>query len=203
MSLRKIVILATLVVFVFTMAAMAQMSKANKPMAQKSTMEKAPNSSKTKMPVDIIQTLKEKGTYTKTVMALEMAGMTPQLKANGPHTLFAPTDMAWNAVPKTDYDALFNDKAKLTDFMKHFIVESKLTTAELNRDTTTTVGMKDHGTEKVVKINSMMGMYQIPKMYVEARSFNCTNGIVYPMSSIMMPMPMGNMMPESNTPMTH
>lgn len=57
------------------------------------------------------------------VNALKETGLDKTLDAEkGPYTVFAPTNAAFNKVPKATLDALMADKAKLTKVLQYHII---------------------------------------------------------------------------------
>jgi uncharacterized surface protein with fasciclin (FAS1) repeats len=53
------------------------------------------------------------------------------LKGPGPFTVFAPTDEAFNKIPKADMDMLMKDPMKLKDLLTFHVVEGKMMAADL------------------------------------------------------------------------
>ena len=68
---------------------------------------------------------------TKLADAVKAAGLVDTLKGPGPFTVFAPTDEAFNKIPKADLDALLKDTAKLKEVLTFHVVAGKLMAADL------------------------------------------------------------------------
>ena len=79
---------------------------------------------------DIVDAAMASG-MTKLVEAVKAAGLVDTLKGPGPFTVFAPTDEAFNKVPKVDMDMLMKDPMKLKDILSFHVVEGKLLAADL------------------------------------------------------------------------
>ena len=81
---------------------------------------------------DIVDAAMASG-MSKLVEAVKAAGLVDTLKSPGPFTVFAPTDEAFNKIPKADWDALMKDTAKLKDVLTFHVVEGKLMAADLTQ----------------------------------------------------------------------
>lgn len=62
-------------------------------------------------------------------VAAKAAGLMWTLKYAGPFTLFAPTDSAFESLPKGVVDALLRDREKLTAVLTYHLVPAKLAAA--------------------------------------------------------------------------
>ena len=73
--------------------------------------------------VNIVRTAAAAGQF-KTLLALsKQAGLVPALSARGPMTVFAPTDAAFEAVPKATLDRLASDRAALRRVLLYHVVK--------------------------------------------------------------------------------
>ena len=79
---------------------------------------------------DIVDAAMASG-MTKLVEAVKAAGLVDTLKGPGPFTVFAPTDEAFNKIPKADWDMLLKDQAKLKEILTFHVVEGKMMAADL------------------------------------------------------------------------
>ena len=68
---------------------------------------------------------------TKLVEAVKAAGLVDTLKGPGPFTVFAPTDEAFNKIPKADWEMLMKDQMKLKDVLTFHVVDGKMMAADL------------------------------------------------------------------------
>src|SRR5665647_3913401 len=68
---------------------------------------------------------------TKLAEAIKAAGLVETLKGPGPFTVFAPTDEAFNKIPKADWDMLMNDPAKLKEVLTLHVCEGRMLAADL------------------------------------------------------------------------
>ena len=79
---------------------------------------------------DIVDAAMASG-MNKLADALKAAGLVDTLKGPGPFTVFAPTDEAFNKIPKADMDMLMRDPMKLKDVLTFHVVEGKMMAADL------------------------------------------------------------------------
>ena len=80
---------------------------------------------------DIVDTAVANGNFTTLVTAVEAAGLVDTLKGEGPFTVFAPTDDAFNALPEGTVEALLNDIPALTDILLYHVVPGKVMAADV------------------------------------------------------------------------
>ena len=79
---------------------------------------------------DIVDAAMASG-MTKLAEAVKAAGLVDTLKGPGPFTVFAPTDEAFNKVPKADMDMLMKDPVKLKEVLTFHVVEGKMMASDL------------------------------------------------------------------------
>lgn len=70
--------------------------------------------------------------FSTLLSALEIAGLTQELQAGGPFTLFAPTNSAFAALSGADLDALLADREALRNVLAYHVVPGRYTTADIN-----------------------------------------------------------------------
>ena len=79
---------------------------------------------------DIVDAAMSSG-MSKLVEAVKAAGLVDTLKGSGPFTVFAPTDEAFNKIPKDQWDILMKDPMKLKEVLTYHVVEGKMMAADL------------------------------------------------------------------------
>jgi uncharacterized surface protein with fasciclin (FAS1) repeats len=84
----------------------------------------------------VIDVAKGAGKFSTLLTAVDTAGLTALLEGDGPYTLFAPTDAAFEGLPDGALDALLADEAKLTAVLKRHVVPGRVTAAEILTSTT-------------------------------------------------------------------
>ena len=58
--------------------------------------------------------------------AVGVAGLSTMLSADGPITVFAPTDRAFRKMPATEREALLADPARLAELIRHHVVSGRV-----------------------------------------------------------------------------
>ena len=58
--------------------------------------------------------------------AIGAAGLGELLRADGPLTVFAPTDRAFSKLPAAELAALLGDKPRLADVLRHHVVDGRV-----------------------------------------------------------------------------
>jgi uncharacterized surface protein with fasciclin (FAS1) repeats len=79
---------------------------------------------------DIVDAAMASG-MNKLAEAVKAAGLVDTLKGPGPFTVFAPTDEAFNKIPKADWDMLMKDPVKLKEVLTFHVCEGKMMAADL------------------------------------------------------------------------
>ena len=96
---------------------------------------------------DVLSVAKQKGSFNTLAKAIEIAGLQDALTAQGPVTIFAPTDEAFAKLPAGELEALLKpeNKDKLVKLLTHHVVPGKaLETEDMKRSRgATTVGGDD------------------------------------------------------------
>ncbi|XP_046658066.1 transforming growth factor-beta-induced protein ig-h3-like [Daphnia pulicaria] len=71
---------------------------------------------------NIIQVLEKKDKFSTLLTALNIAGLTPTAKSDGPFTLFAPTDAAFSSLPAGALDSLIKNPEELKKILLTHLV---------------------------------------------------------------------------------
>ena len=79
----------------------------------------------------IVQTAVAAGQFKTLVKLVKRAGLVSTLQQPGPFTVFAPTDAAFNKVPKKTLNALLHNKAKLKAVLLYHVVSDKVAAADV------------------------------------------------------------------------
>ena len=79
----------------------------------------------------IVGTALEAGSFSTLLTAVEAAGLTSTLQGDGPFTVFAPTDAAFNALPDGTLDALLADTDALQSVLLYHVVAGSYSASEL------------------------------------------------------------------------
>ena len=129
--------------------------------------------------------------------AIKSAGLTDSLKAEGPFTVFAPTNEAFAKLPAGTLDTLKNpvNKEQLADIVEYHVVPGKLTSRDLalavaranGNATLTTVEGEDLNVSindaKNLQITDAKGNIALVTMFDVEQS----NGIVHVINNVLLP----------------
>lgn len=72
--------------------------------------------------LDLLAAASEAGGVTTFLSAVDVAGLRETLQGPGPFTIFAPSDKAFAALPKSELDRLLKNKKKLAALLQHHVV---------------------------------------------------------------------------------
>lgn len=130
----------------------------------------------------IVEVLEEDGRFTTLISAIEAAGLTETLSGEGPFTVFAPTDDAFNALPEGTLDELLADIPALTDVLLYHVVEGEVMAADL-------VGMTEvvtlQGQSLTISVSNDDVMVNDAKV-VEA-DIIASNGVIHVIDAVLIP----------------
>ena len=132
----------------------------------------------------VLDVAKEKGNFSTLAKAIEVAGLQDALTANGPVTIFAPTDEAFAKLPPAQLEALLRpeNKDQLVKILTHHVVPGKaLETDEMKR----TRSAKTVGGEEV-KFELVRGRLRVDGARVTG-DYNASNGVVVAVDTLLLP----------------
>jgi uncharacterized surface protein with fasciclin (FAS1) repeats len=137
------------------------------------------------MSKDIIDTASAAGNFKTLSSALKEAGLVVTLKSGGPYTVFAPTDAAFEKLPKAEVDALLKDKAKLKNVLLFHVLPGTLPSSTVRRmsdgDKVKTVSGKEFTLglkDSQVTVNGAL---------VSKTDITASNGVIHAIDSVIMP----------------
>ena len=133
---------------------------------------------------DVLSVAKQQATLTTFSKAIEAAGLQAALTAQGPMTIFAPTDAAFAKLPPAELEALLKpeNKDKLVQILTHHVVAGKALSQEQmkrSRGATTLEGDQ-------VKFELVRGRLRVGDARVTG-DFDASNGTVFAVDSVLIP----------------
>lgn len=132
---------------------------------------------------DILAVAKQQGNLTTFAKAVEAAGLQDAL-ANGPVTIFAPTDEAFAKLPPEQLEALLRPENKdqlVKVLTRHVVPGQALETDDLKR----TRSAKTAGGDEV-KVELVRGRVRVDGARVTG-DHNAANGVVVSVDSVLLP----------------
>jgi hypothetical protein len=80
---------------------------------------------------DVLAVAKRAGDFSTLLTAVRAASLDGLLEGDGPYTLFAPTDAAFEKLPEGALQELLADKEKLTALLKYHVVLGRVSAADV------------------------------------------------------------------------
>ena len=133
---------------------------------------------------DIVDTAVGAGNFKTLAAALEAADLVKTLKGKGPFTVFAPTDEAFEKLPKGTLEDLLKpeNKKKLAGILTYHVVPGKVMAADVAKmKTAKTV----QGTD--VKIKVVDDKVMVNDAEVIKADIACTNGVIHVIDTVIIP----------------
>jgi uncharacterized surface protein with fasciclin (FAS1) repeats len=118
------------------------------------------------------------------VAAVKAAGLVETLQSNGPFTVFAPTNEAFNALPAGTLESLLKpeNKSKLVSILTYHVVGAKVMSTDLsNGQKAKTVEGQD------IKVTLDNSGVMINDAKVVAADVSASNGVVHVIDKVILP----------------
>ena len=134
--------------------------------------------------LDIVDTAVEAGDFTTLATALTEAGLVETLKGEGPYTVFAPTDAAFEALPEGTVEALLEDPTgQLTEILTYHVVPGKVMSTDLSDGMTATTV---NGADVTITIADD-GTVMVNDATVTTADIETSNGVIHVIDSVLIP----------------
>jgi len=134
------------------------------------------------MGMDIVDTAVEAGNFETLVAAVEAAGLVETLKGEGPFTVFAPTDAAFDALPEGTVESLLEDTDALTSILTYHVVPGSVMSGDLSDGMTAETV---EGSEIEVSISD--GTVMVNDATVTTADIEASNGVIHVIDAVIMP----------------
>lgn len=120
---------------------------------------------------------------TTLVTAIKAAGLVETLSGKGPFTVFAPTNEAFNALPKGTLEMLLKpeNKAKLAKVLTYHVVSGKVMAKDVKSGNVKTV----EGSPVTAKVD--MGKVMINTASVSQADIPASNGVIHIIDKVLLP----------------
>jgi uncharacterized surface protein with fasciclin (FAS1) repeats len=139
---------------------------------------------------DIVDTAIAAGSFDTLVTAVQAAGLEETLRGEGPFTVFAPTDEAFEALPEGTLDALLEDPTgDLADILTYHVVEGEVLAADVleldGQDVTTVNGA-------TFTVNIVDGQVVLTdgagnEVRVVTTDVKASNGVIHVIDAVLLP----------------
>ena len=134
------------------------------------------------MKKDIVDTAVAAGDFKTLVTAVKAAGLVETLKGEGPFTVFAPTDAAFEKVPTDTLNALLADKAALANVLTYHVVAGNVMAADVVK-LTSAVTVQG----QAVSIEVKDGKVYVDGAQVVATDIKASNGVIHVIDAVILP----------------
>ncbi|MDG6243087.1 MAG: fasciclin domain-containing protein [Methanolobus sp.] len=130
---------------------------------------------------NLIATARDKGSFSTLLQAAEKLGLIDRYSNEGPFTIFAPVESAFEPIPDEVIDESFDDHGYLLGIINYHIVEGKYTTSDLSSlsELETISGNK-------LKISAKDGIKVDTAKIINA-DIECSNGVIHAIDEILVP----------------
>jgi transforming growth factor-beta-induced protein len=122
------------------------------------------------------------GRFTTLVTALQAANLVDTLNGEGPFTVFAPTDDAFNALPDGTLDSLVADIPALTDVLLYHVVPGKVMAADV-----VNLNSADTVLGQPVNINVDGSTVKVNDAQVIITDIEASNGVIHVIDQVIVP----------------
>jgi len=175
--LKKSISIFAIALAVVTVTANAQdkMKKENGVMVGGAMMVKSKN---------VVENALNSKDHTTLVAAVKAAGLVETLSGPGPFTVFAPTNEAFNKLPKGTVDNLLlpENKAKLTSVLTYHVVVGRYTSKDLKD------GMKLKTVQgQEITISKKGNQWMVNDAKIQIADVMDSNGVTYVIDKVIMP----------------
>ena len=130
---------------------------------------------------DLLDTAARSGSFKIFLDAVKTAGLTRQLKADGPYTIFMPTDTAFQKVDDAEWETIRKNPDKLARVIRYHIIPGKVKVTEVKPGPT----RSDEG--EPLQLKSDNGMVTVNGARVTDSDLMADNGIIHGIDHLLIP----------------
>lgn len=130
---------------------------------------------------DLLDTARRAGSFKTFVEAVRTAGLTTQMKADGPFTIFMPTDDAFSQLDSAQWEALQKDKDQLARLLRYHVIPGKVKVTEVKP------GRTKSEAGAMLALKSDNGMVTVNGARVTESDLAADNGIIHGIDAVLMP----------------
>jgi uncharacterized surface protein with fasciclin (FAS1) repeats len=130
---------------------------------------------------DIVVNAANAGNFTALTNAMKAADMIGTYKGMGPFTMFAPTDAAFEKIPRHQLHALLKDKAKLAAVLNFHVVKGAFLAKDIKSSETPSLQ------GQTLTIAASASGITVNGAKVSRDEIEASNGVIHPIDTVMMP----------------
>lgn len=131
---------------------------------------------------DIVATASSAGSFNTLVAAVQAAGLVETLQADGPYTVFAPTDEAFAKLPEGTVESLLANPDQLREVLLYHVVPGRVMASDV-------VSLDSAKTAQGSEIDIMLadGGVRINDANVTATDIETSNGVIHVIDTVIIP----------------
>ena len=114
--------------------------------------------------------------------AIGTAGLAKLLRGDGPLTIFAPTDRAFDKLPGDERAALLGDTERLTDLILHHVVTGKVKAPREKKPRSVTPQFGEQ-----LRLTSESGKYHVDDARIVKTNIRAHNGVIHAIDTVLDP----------------
>jgi uncharacterized surface protein with fasciclin (FAS1) repeats len=131
---------------------------------------------------NIVETAASNPDFSTLVTAIQAAGLEEALSGEGPFTVFAPTNAAFDALPEGTLEDLLDNPDQLANILQYHVVSGEVLAEQVvNLDSATTLNGQD------VSIRTENGNVFVNDAQVTTTDIRTSNGVIHVIDSVLLP----------------
>ena len=133
---------------------------------------------------DIVDVAAEAGSFETLLAAASAAGLVETLKSEGPFTIFAPTDEAFDKLPEGTVEALLENPDKLAAILKYHVVPGRIAAKDV-----IAAGSARPATAQGQSLNVRVvdGKVMVDDATVITADVAASNGVIHVIDTVVLP----------------
>ena len=134
---------------------------------------------------DVVHTLRSNPDFRTFSKALRRTGLDATLEGAGPYTVFAPSDAAFDAIPKDQLKSIWNNKAELTQVLEYHILPANISAAQAMAMTSPTSPATLEG--DTLQVTSANSQVMVNGNLVTTPDIQASNGVIHELDAVLIP----------------
>lgn len=130
---------------------------------------------------NIVETAADSGNFKTLIRAVQEVGLVDSLSSEGPFTIFAPTDEAFEKLPDGTIDNLLNNKEELTNILTYHVIPEKIMSDSVSNLKTAKTANGKH-----IPIDNSDGI-KIDNAKIIQKDIECSNGVIHVIDNVLLP----------------
>ena len=114
--------------------------------------------------------------------AIGAAGLADLLKSEGPLTIFAPTDRAFEKIPDDERTALLADSGRLADLIRHHVVSGRVKAPSATNPRSVTPQFGDE-----LQLTASAEGFHVDTARIVKTNIRATNGVIHAIDTVLDP----------------